>query len=142
ALIDASHRIHARPELGFQETHAHDVLTTLLDRAGLSVTRSAYGLDTAFEARAGTGGPVIAVLCEYDALPVIGHACGHNIIGTAGVGAGIAAAAVADELGGTVVVLGSPAEEGGGGKIVMAERGAFDDVDAALMVHPAGRDLA
>ncbi len=142
-LVEASHRIHARPELGFEEHHAHEVLTTLLDDAGLDVTRSAYGLATAFEARAGSGdGPTVAVLCEYDALPVIGHACGHNVIGTAGVGAGIAAAAVADELGGTLRVLGTPAEEGGGGKIFMAERGAFDDVDAALMVHPAGLDLA
>ena len=140
-LLDASHRIHERPELGFDEHFAHDVLTEVLAEAGLQVTRSAYGLDTAFEARAGSGGPVIAVLCEYDALPVIGHACGHNVIGTAGVGAGIAAAAVAEELGGTVVVLGTPAEEGGGGKIVMAQRGAFDGVDAALMVHPAGLDL-
>lgn len=140
-LLDASHRIHARPELGFEEHHAHEVLTTVLADAGLTVTRSAYGLETAFEARAGNRGPVIAVLCEYDALPVIGHACGHNVIGTAGVGAGIAAAALADELGGTVVVLGTPAEEGGGGKIVMAERGAFEGVDAALMVHPAGLDL-
>ncbi len=143
ALLDASHRIHAHPELGFEEHHAHDVLTGLLEKAGLAVTRGAYGLPTAFEARAGSGdGPTIAVLCEYDALPGIGHACGHNIIGTAGVGAGIAAAAVAAELGGRLVVLGTPAEEGGGGKILMAQEGAFEGVDAALMVHPAGIDLA
>jgi len=142
ALLAASHDIHGRPELGFAEHHAHEVLTALLDTAGLDVTPHAYGLATAFSARAGSGGPTVAVLCEYDALPVIGHACGHNIIGTAGVGAGIAAAALADELGGTVVVLGTPAEEGGGGKILMAEAGAFDDVDAALMVHPAGADLS
>jgi amidohydrolase len=142
ALLDASHRIHAHPELGFEEHHAHEVLTDLLEASGLSVTRGAYDLPTAFEAVAGTGGPRIAVLCEYDALPGIGHACGHNVIGTAGAGAGIAAAAVAEELGGTVVVLGTPAEEGGGGKVFLAERGAFDDVDAALMVHPAGLDLA
>lgn len=141
-LLEASHRIHAHPELGFEEHQAHEVLTTVLEDAGLSVTRSAYGLSTAFAARAGASGPTIAVLCEYDALPGIGHACGHNIIGTAGVGAGIAAATVAEELGGTVLVLGTPAEEGGGGKIVMAQRGAFEGVDAALMVHPAGVDLA
>lgn len=142
-LLDASHQIHAHPELGFEEHHAHDILTTVLADAGLAVTRGAYGLDTAFEARAGDGpGPTVAVLCEYDALPGIGHACGHNVIGTAGVGAGIAAAAVASELGGRLVVLGSPAEEGGGGKVFLAERGAFDGVDAALMVHPAGLDLA
>lgn len=141
-LLDASHRIHAHPELGYDEHQAHDVLTDLLEAAGLAVSRSAYDLPTAFEAVAGSGGPRIAVLCEYDALPGIGHACGHNVIGTAGAGAGIAAAAVAEELGGTVVVLGTPAEEGGGGKVLMAQRGAFDAVDAALMVHPAGADLA
>ncbi|MEO6628576.1 MAG: amidohydrolase, partial [Aquihabitans sp.] len=110
--------------------------------AGLSVTRGAYGIETAFEARAGSGGPTVAVLCEYDALPGIGHACGHNVIGAAGVGAGIAAASMAEELGATVVVLGTPAEEGGGGKVFLAERGAFEGIDAALMVHPAGLDLA
>ncbi|CAN5404069.1 M20 family metallopeptidase [soil metagenome] len=141
-LLAASHDIHAHPELGFAEHHAHDVLTQVLADAGLAVTRSAYGVDTAFEATAGSSGPTIAVLCEYDALPGIGHACGHNVIGTAGIGAGIAAAAVAEELGGRLVVLGTPAEEGGGGKIVMAQQGAFDGVDAALMVHPAGMDLA
>ncbi len=141
-LLEASHRIHAHPELGFEEHLAHDVLTTVLEDAGLEVTRGAYGIPTAFAARSGGSGPTIAVLCEYDALPGIGHACGHNIIGTAGVGAGIAAATVAEELGGTVLVLGTPAEEGGGGKIFMAQRGAFEGVDAALMVHPAGVDLA
>ena len=141
ALLDASHRIHEHPELGFEEHHAHDVLSDVLEDAGLPVTRSAYGVPTAFESVIGTGGPRIAVLCEYDALPGIGHACGHNIIGTAGIGAGIAAAAVAEELGGTVVIMGTPAEEGGGGKVVLAERGAFEHVDAALMVHPAGLEL-
>lgn len=141
-LLEASHAIHTHPELGFHEHHAHDLLSDLLADAGLAVTRGAYGLETAFEARAGSGGPTVAVLCEYDALPGIGHACGHNVIGAAGVGAGIAAAALAEELGATVVVLGTPAEEGGGGKVFLAEQGAFDHVDAALMVHPAGLDLA
>ncbi|MCU1358073.1 MAG: abgB [Acidimicrobiales bacterium] len=141
-LLAASHEIHAHPELGFEEHEAHRVLTDLLADAGLAVTRGAYDLPTAFEATAGTQGPRIAVLCEYDALPGIGHACGHNVIGAAGAGAGIAAAAVAEELGGTVVVLGTPAEEGGGGKVYLAERGAFASIDAALMVHPAGLDLA
>src|SRR5206468_7337687 len=86
-------------------------------------------------------GLTIAVLCEYDALPGIGHGCGHNIIATAGLGAGLAAAALADEVGGRLVVLGTPAEEGGGGKIYMGEAGAFEGVDAALMVHPADQDL-
>ena len=140
-LLDASHQIHAHPELNYEEHFAHDLLTDLLEQEGLAVERGAFGLETAFVARAGDSGPTIAVLCEYDALPGIGHACGHNIIATAGLGAGLAAAALAKEAGGQVVVLGTPAEEGGGGKILMARAGAFEGVDAALMVHPAGFDL-
>ena len=141
-LVETSHQIHAHPELNYQEQFAHDLLTSVLADEGFEVERSAHGLDTAFVARAGTSGPTIAVLCEYDALPGIGHACGHNIIATAGLGAGLAAGSLAEELGGRVVVMGTPAEEGGGGKILMARDGAFDGVDAALMVHPAGFDLA
>jgi amidohydrolase len=140
-LLEASHSIHEHPELAFEERHAHDVLTDILEGEGLDVERSAYGLETGFAARAGTSGPTIAVLCEYDALPGIGHACGHNIIGTAGLGAGLAAASVAEEVGGRVLILGTPAEEGGGGKVFMAEKGALEGVDAAMMVHPAGADL-
>jgi amidohydrolase len=141
-LIDASHQIHAHPELCYEEHFAHDLLTGLLEAEKLDVERHAFDLDTAFIARAGTReGPTIAVLCEYDALPGIGHACGHNIIGTAGLGAGVAASVLADELGGRIVILGTPAEEGGGGKELLAQRGAFDGVDAAMMVHPAGTDL-
>jgi amidohydrolase len=141
ALVAASHEIHAHPELNYEERFAHDLLTDHLADEGLEVERGAYGLDTAFVARAGSSGPTIAVLCEYDALPGIGHACGHNIIATAGLGAGLAAAAVAEQVGARVVVLGTPAEEGGGGKILLAQRGAFEGVDAALMVHPASWDL-
>jgi amidohydrolase len=141
-LLAASHELHAHPETNYEEVFAHDLLTDLLEAEGLDVARSAYGVATAFAATAGSDGPVIAVLCEYDALPGLGHACGHNIIATAGVGAGLAAAAIAEEAGGRVVVLGTPAEEGGGGKILMARQGAFEGVDAALMVHPAGDDLA
>ena len=140
-LIDASHQLHAHPELAFEEHFAHDLLTGIIEADGLAVQRHAYGLDTAFAASAGADGPTIAVLCEYDALPGVGHACGHNIIGTAGLGAGLAAAALADELGGRVLILGTPAEEGGGGKVLMADQGAFEGVDAAMMVHPAGGDL-
>jgi len=140
-LLDASHRIHDHPELNYEEHFAHDLLAGIAEADGLDVQRQAYGLDTAFEAQAGRDGPRIAVLCEYDALPGIGHACGHNIIATAGLGAGLAAAALTGEVEGRVVVLGTPAEEGGGGKILMARAGAFDHVDAALMVHPAGDDL-
>jgi amidohydrolase len=140
-LLEASHQIHAHPELGYEEHFAHDLLTDVLELEGLPVERHAFGIDTAFASRAGDGGPVIAVMCEYDALPEIGHACGHNIIATAGLGAGLAAASVASEVGGRVLILGTPAEEGGGGKIRMAERGALDGVDAAMMVHPANADL-
>jgi amidohydrolase len=141
-LVEASHQIHEHPETNYQEHFAHDLLTRLLEDEGVAVERCAYGLETAFSARAGAVGPTVAVLCEYDALPGIGHACGHNIIAAAGLGAGLAAAALAEEAGGRVVLLGTPAEEGGGGKILMARQGAFDGVDAAMMVHPAGDDLA
>ena len=140
-LLEASHDIHAHPELNYEERYAHDLLTGILAAEGLEVEPHAHGLETAFLARAGSTGPTIAVLCEYDALPGIGHACGHNIIATAGLGAGLAAAAVAEEVGGRVVVMGTPAEEGGGGKILLARRGAFEGIDAALMVHPAAYDL-
>ena len=140
-LIHASHEIHGHPELRFEEHFAHGVLTDMLERHGLAPTRHAYDLATAFDAQAGTSGPSIAVLCEYDALPGIGHACGHNIIATAGLGAGLAAAVVAEQAGGRVRIMGTPAEEGGGGKVRMARAGAFDGVDAAMMVHPADADL-
>ncbi|MCU1487557.1 MAG: amidohydrolase [Actinomycetia bacterium] len=140
-LLEASHDIHAHPELAFEEHHAHDLLTEILEREGLDVTRSAYGLDTAFDARSGSEGPTVVVCAEYDALPGVGHACGHNIIATAGIGAGLAAAALAEEAGGRVRILGTPAEEGGAGKVYMADAGALDGVDAAVMVHPADADL-
>ncbi len=140
-LVDAAHQIHARPELGFEERFAHELLTGIVEADGVDVQRQACDLETAFVGRAGRAGPTIAVLCEYDALPGLGHACGHNIIATAGLGAGLALAALADDLGGRVVILGTPAEEGGGGKVMMAERGALAGVDAAMMVHPAGADL-
>ncbi len=140
-LIATSHAIHAEPELCFEEHVAHDLLSGVLTEEGLTVERSAYGLATAFQADVGVEGPILAVLCEYDALPGIGHACGHNVIAAAGLGAGLAAAAVAADLGGRVRILGTPAEEGGGGKVLMAERGAFEGLAAALMVHPADADL-
>jgi len=141
-LVAASHSIHAQPELMFEEHHAHAVLAGLLESAGLPVTRHAHGLETAFRCDVGEGsGPVVAVCCEYDALPDIGHACGHNIIGAAGVGAGVAAARLAASVEGRVRILGTPAEEGGNGKGLLAEQGAFDGVDAAMMIHPGDRDL-
>jgi amidohydrolase len=141
-LLDVSHQIHAHPETNYEERFAHDLLTRVLEDEGLPVVRGARGIETAFEAWVGPeGGPTVAVLCEYDALPAIGHACGHNVIAAAGLGAGLAAAAMADELGGRLLVLGTPAEEGGGGKIRLIEAGALDGVDAAMMVHPAEADL-
>ncbi len=136
-LLEVSHRIHGHPELLYAETFAADLLAS-----ALGTDAGAYGLDTAFELKVGSGaGPTVAVICEYDALPGIGHGCGHNVIAAAGLGAALAASALADEAGGRLVVLGTPAEEGGGGKVLMGERGAFDGVDAAMMVHPAGVDL-
>ena len=140
-LLEVSHRIHEHPELNFEEVFAHDLLCSVLEEEGVATTRGAYGLDTAFVGRAGTSGPDVAVCLEYDALPGIGHACGHNIIAAAGLGAGLAAAALAEECGGRVSIMGTPAEEGGGGKIFMIRAGAFDAIDAAVMVHPAGGEL-
>ena len=118
ALLELSARIHAHPELCFDEHRAAGWLADYLESRGFAVERGAYGLPTAFAARARQRRPRIAVLCEYDALPGIGHACGHNIIAAAGAGAGVALAAVIAETGGSVVVLGTPAEEGGGGKVL------------------------
>ncbi|MGZ4699936.1 MAG: amidohydrolase [Ilumatobacteraceae bacterium] len=140
-LLHASHEIHAHPELNFEEHFAHDLLVDQLHAAGLHTTPHAYDIGTAFEASAGDTGFNVAVLCEYDALPGIGHACGHNVIATAGLGAGLAAAVVAAEAGGTLRIMGTPAEEGGGGKIELARRGAFEGIGAAMMVHPADADL-
>jgi len=141
-LVEISHQIHVRPELNFEEHFAHGLLTSAIADNDLKVTRGAYGLDTAFEARSGTEGKTVAVLCEYDALPGIGHACGHNIIAAAGLGAGLALAPLAAQAGGRLRLMGTPAEEGGGGKIEMARKGAFDGVDAAMMIHPSDTDLA
>jgi amidohydrolase len=142
-LLDVSHRIHADPELLFAEHRAAGLVADTLAEAGLAVERGAYGLETAVAADVEPpgAGAVVAVLCEYDALPRIGHGCGHNVIAAAGLGAGLAAAAVAADAGGRLRVLGTPAEEGGGGKVLMGDRGAFDGVDAAMMVHPAALDL-
>ena len=141
-LREISLSIHARPELNYEEHHAHAVLTDYLAAQGFAVERGAYGLPTAFKAVFGSGGPTIAVFCEYDALPGIGHACGHNLIAISGLATGIALKAALGEGNGTVVVLGSPAEEGGGGKIQMMERGALSGIDAAMMLHPSPGDAA
>ncbi|MDR7523454.1 MAG: amidohydrolase [Armatimonadota bacterium] len=142
-LIALARRIHATPEVGFQEHRAAAWLTETLERHGFRVERGVAGLPTAFRAEVGTQRhPAVAILAEYDALPEIGHACGHNLISTAAVAAGIGLAALREQLPGTAVVLGTPAEEGGGGKVIMLERGAFQGIDAAMMFHPAGYTLA
>ena len=142
-LLRVSREIHAHPELAFEEVRASALLADTAEGFGVPMQRGAYGLDTAFEGRIGTGdGPNVAVLAEYDALPGIGHACGHNIIATAALGAALALDSVKERFDGTVTFLGTPAEEKGGGKEVMARAGAFEGVDAALMVHPAGVNLA
>jgi amidohydrolase len=142
-LIDLSHRIHAHPELGFEEEKACEWLCESLDAAGFQVERGTAGLETAFLARAGSGPLQVAICAEYDCLPAIGHACGHNIIAAMSAGAGIAAATIADELGLTINVIGTPAEETGNasGKILLLERGAFKGMHAAMMVHPAPFDV-
>src|SRR5213593_1215262 len=139
-LVALSHRIHAHPELAFEEERASTWCAEALDAAGFTVERGVCDLPTAFVARAGSGPLHLALCAEYDCLPGIGHACGHNIIAAIAVGAGVAAARVADDIGLTVSVVGTPAEERGGGKILLLERGAFAGVHAALMVHPAPVD--
>ena len=141
-LLGLSHRIHAHPELAFEENRASAWLAELLDAGGFTVEHGCYGLDTAVRATVGSGPVHVGICAEYDALPGIGHACGHNIIAAAAAGAGIGLAGLADDLGLTITVLGTPAEEGGGGKILMLERGAFDGLDAAMMVHPAAVEMA
>lgn len=141
-LIALSRRIHAKPELAFTEEHATGWIADALDAGGFRVTRGICDLPTAFMARAGSGPLHVAICAEYDALPDIGHACGHNIIAASAVGAGLALARVADDVGLTVSIVGTPAEEAGGGKILLLERGAFDGVHAAMMVHPAPFDMA
>lgn len=142
-LESISHQLHENPETNFEEHFAHQILTDYIADSKVKVTRGAFELDTAFDVRiSGGDGPTVAVLCEYDALPGIGHACGHNIIATAGLGAGLALSAVAEQCGGNLALMGTPAEEGGGGKIEMARKGAFRNIDAAMMIHPADADLA
>ncbi|PKR83749.1 M20 family metallopeptidase [Heyndrickxia camelliae] len=142
--IRASHQIHEKPEIGNQEFFASETLTEILEKAGFNVTRNVAGHETGFIARksASKPGSKIAFLAEYDALPGLGHACGHNIIGTTSVAAGIALADVIEETGGEVVVFGTPAEEGGpngSAKGSFVKHGLLEGIDAALMAHPSGK---
>lgn len=143
-LVDLSRRIHAHPELGFEEVLASGWVADALSQAGFAVERGICDLPTAFRARAGSGGLVVTLCAEYDALPGIGHACGHNLIAASSVGAAMGLARVAAEANLTVDVLGTPAEEvgNGGGKVLLLERGAFDESHLAMMVHPAPVDVS
>lgn len=134
-------QIHENPELGWEEENASRWVSHYLEKGGFRIERGICELPTAFRASYGRGKPVVAFLAEYDALPEIGHGCGHNIIAGAAAGAGLAARSIADQVGGTIIVMGCPAEELLGGKVIMVERRAFDGIDVALMVHPvAGGD--
>lgn len=141
-----SAHIFENPELAFHETEAQKTLCGLLEKHGFSVTRGAGSLDTAFIAEYDSGkpGPTFAFMAEYDALPALGHACGHNLIGTSAAGAGVVLKQVMEEhgIGGKLRVLGTPAEENGSGKITMVEEGIFSDVDAALIMHPNDVSIA
>jgi len=141
-LVELSHAIHAEPELAFDEYRSCAKAQALVAERGFAITQRAAGLDTAFRADFGSGPLVVGVCAEYDALPEIGHACGHNIIAASAVGAALALAEVADDLGLTVALLGTPAEEAGGGKALMLDAGTFDDVAVAVMVHPGPSDIA
>jgi amidohydrolase len=146
-LSEVVHTLHGDPETAYEEHRSAAFLVELLNRHGIKAELGVFGLSTAVRAEIGSGsGPAIAILSEYDALPEVGHACGHNVIAATGVGAFIALAKTLDEdpeaFPGRVVFLGTPAEEGHSGKEVMARGGAFDDVDAAIMVHPYAMDLA
>src|SRR3954452_1265109 len=142
-LLASSHDIHANPELAFREHRACARLADELEEGGFTVERGAGGVPTAFKASfsGGQPGPTLAILAEYDALPGIGHACGHNVIASSALGAGLALAKASVPFPGTVMVVGTPAEEGGGGKILLAEAGIFKDVDIAYMLHPSQTNM-
>ena len=140
-LINVSHEIHDHPEENYEEVFASELLTRTANGLGMPVELGAFDCATGFSGDVGSG-PTVCIMSEYDALPDIGHGCGHNVIAAAGLGAAIALASIAKASGGRVRYLGTPAEEGGGGKILMARNGALAGVDLAMMVHPADADLA
>ena len=140
-LVEISHWMYHHPELAYEEHESSARLVSFLRDQGLDVEYPAYGLDTAFAARAGSTGPHVVICAEYDALPGIGHACGHNIIAASALGAGAALAKLANDLGIQLTVLGTPAEEHYGGKVDLIEAGAFEGVAAAMMVHPSTHDV-
>ncbi len=141
SLVAISRQMHDNPELAYEEHETANLLTGYLENIGFAIEKPAYGLETAWAARVGSGGPNIVICAEMDALPEIGHACGHNIIAAASLGAGAALAPLADELGVRITVLGTPAEELYGGKVDLINAGAFKDVAFAMMTHPAPHDV-
>lgn len=143
-LSQISDYIYNNPELGNEEYKAVEALTTFLKEHDFKVEAPIAGMDTAFKATFDSGKPgmTIGYLCEYDALPKIGHGCGHNMIGVMSAGAGVALSKVLDEIGGKVIVYGTPAEETNGGKVILAEAGVFHELDAAMIVHPDGETRA
>ncbi|MFO7882333.1 MAG: M20 family metallopeptidase [Kosmotogaceae bacterium] len=142
SLIDISKKLKDNPEIGFEEYKALKWLTEFLDQKGFDIEKGIAGLETSFRARyvCGNGGPKIAFLCEYDALPDIGHGCGHNLIAPSSVGAAVALSTIED-LSAEIFVIGCPGEENGGGKVILTEKGVFNEVDVAMMVHPATVNL-
>ncbi|MCH2511349.1 MAG: hypothetical protein DSY78_10305 [Chloroflexi bacterium] len=139
-LVEVALDIHAHPELNYQEQYAAELLSGTLERHGFQIERGVGGVETAFTATlpgGGGDGPTVAILAEYDALPEIGHGCGHNLIAMAAIGAGLGLQANLENLPGKVMVIGTPAEEGGGGKIRMLDAGVFEGVDAVLSSHPS-----
>jgi amidohydrolase len=141
-LVELSHAIHAEPELAFAEHRSCAKTQALVAEYGFEITSAPGGLDTAFRADFGSGPLVVGICAEYDALPEIGHACGHNIIAASAVGTALALAEVADDLGLTVALIGTPAEEAGGGKALLLKAGTFDDIAATVMLHPGPIDIA
>ena len=139
ALRELSLWMYENPETAHKEFNTSARMAEVLKAGGFKIEYPAYGLETAFKASIGSSGPRIVICAEMDALPDVGQACGHNIIATAGIGAGLALAAVADHLGIRVTVLGTPAEEGSGGKVDLIDAGAFKDAAASMMIHPSGR---
>jgi amidohydrolase len=141
-LIRVSKEIHAHPELAWKEYHAYGQLVPFVRDHGFAVIEHAYGMETAFRGDWGHGPVTIAICAEYDALPEIGHACGHNLIAGCGVGSAVALTKALDPADARIVILGTPAEEGNGGKIPMINQGCFNDVDVAMMAHPGPVDIA
>ncbi|MGE5542727.1 MAG: M20 family metallopeptidase [Bacillota bacterium] len=140
-LTALAERIFENPELSLEEHKASEWLAGFLENRGFTVEKGVGGMPTAFKATYGRGSPAVAVLCEYDALPEVGHGCGHNLIAAMGVGAGAAVRAALDTHRGTIVVMGTPGEEAAGGKITLLENGQFKGIDAAMMVHPSSRTI-